>query len=1236
MGVRRMIAGAVLVAAGSTFSATVRAQSPGPLAEFAGEADDSLARRIEPGSDDSVLPRGVAPDAFVQRVRHQEKVDGDSRETTTIDPATGLVIVRTSRWHADRRLVELRTVVRNEGEREIELEEAAVADWRFRVLDGQDGARYRTLAYRNETWYGSTFWTGPDWTRVGKDWQHSGNGTPSVRRFRAPRAGHVIITGRAYKADTNGGDGVGLTIRHGARDVWRAEIAGDDAAGVEPRVELDLHEGDAVRFVVDKRGQITCDTTRWDPVIAYDDGERYQASGGFRACEEASRPARGDRAGNDSDLARGASSPWHYEMEVAPRESLGLPRIHTYARNLDLRDTPILAGESTEWTQRDAMPVLILADAEDKSGLVAVMPTDSPWMARSTIGRDGVWRFAWRSGEAGAPSVRVAPGESMRLPPVVVGAYRGNWLAGARRSNEILRADELDGMRATRDRLAESASWSAGSPRPHSGGQNGDAQRSTREPFEIDFWTMVLDDWRRQDKLDGPTSGAPREAARRHAGSARRLLTELRVRNGSDFLADEERRLEELEQRAAAEGSGTEANRGLYLAIRWLKRRIALANPLLNGPVVFCKNAPTSYSHQVMQYYGWRARPGGSLFVLEHPGHSLRTRDILDGRLQHGSILEPRLSYDARRIVFSFVDCPRLDYDPDTLDNSVDEAFYHVYEVGVDGTGFRQLTEGPYDDVMPTYLPDGGIAFCSSRRKGHSRCFGGQFSGRWQVYTLHRMDADGSNIRTLSYHDTNEWFPAVSNDGAILYSRWDYIDRDAVTHQNLWSTRIDGTNPVAVWGNATESPHCTFQIQPIPGSSKIAFTASAHHSITAGSIVVVDPARGDDGEQALRRITPEVPFPEAEGMDLREYYTAPSPLSEDFFLVAHSDKPLVFEPGANDPAALGIYLLDAFGNREFLYRDPNIGSTNPCLLQPRDMPPVVTSGLANDAPDTGVMTVVDVYEGLGDVPRGTIKELRIIQIFPKTTHVANAPLIGMAGEENARAILGTVPIEADGSAHFIVPARKPILFQTLDQDGFAYQTMRSLTYVQPGERTSCVGCHESRMIAPTRVDALAARRAPSIIEPGELGGRPFSFVEIVQPVLDRHCVACHDGESPDGGIDLTATPHGGFTRSYVALCGDRNFSGGGTNPVNAAEALVPRFGARNRIQTTPPGGMYGALGSRLIKILKVGHHDVRLTDGEYRRLAAWIDCNAVFYGVYHPDDQARQLRGEVFGMPDVQ
>ncbi|TVS14373.1 MAG: hypothetical protein EA424_19715, partial [Planctomycetaceae bacterium] len=745
--------------------------------------------------------------------------------------------------------------------------------------------------------------------------------------------------------------------------------------------------------------------------------------------------------------------------------------------------------------------------------------------------------------------------------------------------------------------------------------------------------------WQRQDQTDHQRPETFRAAIDKHLEKTRGLIEFLQSVHGPHLLTGHADRLQQL----AAWAEDEEIDLGeWYLQVRRLKREVVLANPLLDlGPLLFCKRVPTSYSHLVMQHYGWRARPGGGLFVLEEPGRSLRSRDILHGRLEQGNVLEPRLSYDGQRIVFSYVDCPSgpLHYQDVANDQDSSRHYYHIWEVHVDGTGLRRLTDGPYDDLMPCYLPDGGIAMMSTRRKGYARCFGGQFSDRWDVYTLHRMNADGSEIRTLSYHDTNEWYPAVSNTGHILYARWDYIDRDAVTHQNLWASRPDGTNPVAIWGNATPNPHCTFQAQPIPNSQKILFTASAHHSITAGSIALLDPTVAADGLEAIERITPEIPFPESESRDIDQYYAAPWPLSENFYLVAYSPYPLEWEPRANRREALGLYVLDRWNNRELIYRDPQIGSTNPIPLRARPRPPVLPSELPDDALPVGEMVLTDVTQGLDGVASDFIKQLRVVQIFPKTTPLADNPPVGAAREENGRAVLGTVPVQADGSARFLVPAHTPLLLQALDEEGNAYQTMRSLTYLQAGERVACVGCHEPKTSTPPPRESLplAMQRPASHLDPGDWGGRPFSYVEVVQPVLDQHCVQCHGGEEPAGDIDLTGQPLGHFSRSYHALMQDLNaFWGSGTNPDNARKYLVPRFGARNQIQVTPPGGLYGARGSRLMQMLRSGHEDVQLSDDDLRRLAMWIDMNSIFYGVHEAECQQRMREGQWVGMPEIQ
>jgi len=1118
-----------------------------------------------------------------------------------------LVVEHAYRQVPDVGCVVVTSRITNRSERSVDASRATVIDWSFDRRALRDRISYSPLTYRDDTWYGSTYWTGPDWTRVGKDWHHPGEQTTAIRRFDVPRDGRVKITGRVHKADTKGGDGVHVEIQIDRRVVWQADLEAADSAGVEPAVEAVVCKGESIRFVVHRRGEITCDTTRWDPLITYEDGESFQASGAF------------------STTQQGAGG-WHYEMQTDAQrtgESRG-PVVHGLRPQLLPFDRTVGAAQPLQLSTTDSLPAWVLANELDVSGFVLCCSTRER-CELSCVQADEETVHLQLTVTLPPPAATLAAGQSVALPVCIVAPYGGPWLKGF---------GALQRLVAARGALPEMEQLSAiiGGAAERAG-----ITRTPADTLELDLAALVHLDWAQQDGIDDTARSYARACAL-HVDKARGLLFELQRMGTGEFL---EREAEQLGRLAAAQDGPHDLGRWrvLYLQTRWLKRHIALANPLMHfGELLFCKRVPTSYSHLVMQYYGWRARPGGGIFVLERPGYSLACRDVFSGALESGNVLEPRLSYDAQRVVFSHVKC-RDDgqpWDPAALDNTVDTGFYHIWVGNLDGTGLEQLTHGAYDDLMPCWLPDGGFAFSSTRRRGYARCFGGQFSQRWHVYTMHRMNGDGSGVRLLSAHDTNEWFPSVSDSGHILYSRWDYIDRDAVTHQNLWSMRADGTNPVAVWGNATSAPHCVFQAQPIPGTGKILFTASAHHSITAGSLVIVDPSVSDNGHAALTRITPEVPFPEAESMDIREYYTAPWPLSDRFFLTAYSPTPLVWEPGANAPNALGIYLLDKFGNRELIYRDPQIGCTNPCPLAARPVPPVITGPMVDNGRDVGEMMLADVYEGLGEIPRGAIKQLRVVQILPKTTHISNSPPIGLALEENARAILGTVPVEPDGSARFLVPAMRPLLFQALDEEGCAYQTMRTVTYVQPGERISCTGCHESRRQAAGDFSAAAFHRAASVIDPGPLGGRPFSYMELVQPIWSAHCVRCHGPQDPQGGFDLSDTPRNGFVQSYWALCGDRDFWGPGTNPDNAAQAWVPRFGGRNQVEVTPPGGLYGARGSRLLRLLRDGHHDVQLSDDELRRIAAWIDCNATFYGVYGAEDQARQLRGEVLPMPEIQ
>ncbi|NUQ62295.1 MAG: NPCBM/NEW2 domain-containing protein [Pirellulales bacterium] len=677
----------------------------------------------------------------------------------------------------------------------------------------------------------------------------------------------------------------------------------------------------------------------------------------------------------------------------------------------------------------------------------------------------------------------------------------------------------------------------------------------------------------------------------------------------------------------------------LWREIHLLRRRIALANPLAKvGPLVFVKCVPSGFSHQLTQYSGRRARPGGGVFVLDDPGQSMRCRQL--GALPEGSYLHPDVSWDGRRVLFSF--CKT---DPAAIDWQTNEKqFYHLYEMAADGSDLRQLTDGAYDDFSPRYLPDGKILFVSTRRGGFHRCG----RGPCPVYTMAVANADGSDPRVISFHETHEWDPAVLNDGRVIYTRWDYVDRHAVHYQQLWSVRPDGGGVSAYYGNNTLNPVGVWEARPIPGSSRVMATAAAHHAMTAGSIILLDVTKGIDGLDPITRLTPDALFPESEfpvqhwhatagvpappAVPVEEKrwpghcYRTAYPLSEDFFLAAYSFEPLIGEPLANPANMFGLYLVDRFGNKELIYRDASIGSLWPTPLRPRVRPPVLSSSLAEGRPGEGTFFLQNVYASWPLVAegKGSVKRLRVLQVLPKTTPHANSPRVGLANASPGKQVLGTVPVEPDGSAWFRAPAGIPLSFQALDQRGMAIQTMRSLTYLQPGEQAGCIGCHEHRTSSPAAgMTALATRRGPSDITPGPQGSKPFNYAILVQPILDKHCVECHRPGKAEGGFDLSGAPAGEFTVSYNSLVALVPFSEWkGTPQANGEPLTEPeRFGAR---------------ASKLMRLLSEGHEKVSLSEEEYERLITWMDTNALFYGTFDPEDQQRQRRGEAIAGPALE
>jgi len=744
---------------------------------------------------------------------------------------------------------------------------------------------------------------------------------------------------------------------------------------------------------------------------------------------------------------------------------------------------------------------------------------------------------------------------------------------------------------------------------------------------------------------------------------SRALLDHLSAPSDAPDLSAEATALDALGNEAAAVAPGKkEARYALYKKACALRRRIAFRNPLLDFDrlIFLTKHRPVRGDHHMVdQYYGFNAQPGGSVYVLEGAfSDSPQARDLLAGAkiakgrlagrsLAGGAFNTLDLDYDGETIAFAWSECGEVPADADwsgqpwSKERALKfkkpyyywspETTYHVFKMRLGENKVAQLTDGAWQDFDPCFLPNGRMAFVSERRGGFLRCGGNRPN---PTYTLHAMMRDGSDIIALSAHETNEWNPSVNRDGMIAYTRWDYVDRDNDISHHLWLCTPDGRDPRSFHGNYPRSresrPWMEMSIRAVPGSNRYVAVAAPHHGYNYGSLVLIDQSQADDGAmRQVRRLTPEAHFPEAEAAPGKphgkghhkpngETYGSPWPLSEEFHLC-------VYDPGH---ANYGIYLIDCFGNRELLWRDPDITCLDPIPLRARPRPPVLPSATCQakvdripGQSDTATVAIVNVYESDFKWPDDAkVAAIRVVQLFPKSTYHMNEPKIGRGNESLARGVVGTAPVESDGSAYFEAPVDVPIYFQALDERGRAIQSMRSATYLHAGERLSCVGCHESKQRGPQNDGAvpLAWQRKPSLLKPEAEGSFPLSFPRLVQPVLDRHCVDCHATESAAG------------TKGVKDLSGKiidkRGWSAGFVNlwryawAWNGANGIVQKEGARST------AGKIGAQASRLTGLLESDHHGVDISPEDLRRVTLWLDCNSNFFGTYQ--ELEKQGRGE--------
>jgi hypothetical protein len=723
-------------------------------------------------------------------------------------------------------------------------------------------------------------------------------------------------------------------------------------------------------------------------------------------------------------------------------------------------------------------------------------------------------------------------------------------------------------------------------------------------------------------------------------------------------LEPEVKALDVLEREASRiKTTAIEARFELFERATVLRRRIAFRNPLLSDipKILFIKRAGGGGNHMVDQFFGFFGRYGNrgpgyqdharsGLYVLEDPFTARpKAVNLLEntavengryrGRVLDGGFLSPDVSFDGQRILFAFTEGVNRFYEWDA------QSVFHVFSVNAGGRGLRQLTDGAWNDFDPCWLPSGRVAFVSERRGGYGRC---HMNRPVPTYTLHSMYDDGSDIVALSYHETNEWQPSVDHQGMLVYTRWDYVDRGSEQAHHAWRTTPDGRDSRAIGGNTRSHPNNTpymeMNVRAIPGSRRLVAVATPHHGEQYGSLIMIDPAVVDDDAMAqVKRLTPEQLFPESEylsrfhaGWNPGAYGTV-WPLSENYYLCAYDP----WANGALETADImtqryGLYLVDVFGNKELIYEDPAITCLSPIPLRARPVPPTIPhrtltglppnlDGTKPPAPtDTDVnapaeVGVLNVYNSQYKMPEGVkIARLRLWQVALKSTLLSNRPQLGYGAQKVGKQCLGTVPVEKDGSAYWLQPSRIPVYYQALDEKGVAVQGMRSLTYAHPGEKLVCNGCHDPRGSAPPGDQRpIALTRPPSPITPGPPGSNPFNYLTLVQPVLDRRCVGCHEkhAAAPDLKVGDPASDRNFFAASFYNL-----------------QCYVGYYeGVMWDKPKTSSGECY-ALGSRLYRMLRGGHHGVELSPEEFERLTIWMDSNGAHYAVDHDlQSQVRRL-----------
>ncbi|MFW6255703.1 MAG: hypothetical protein ACOC54_02690 [Candidatus Sumerlaeota bacterium] len=630
----------------------------------------------------------------------------------------------------------------------------------------------------------------------------------------------------------------------------------------------------------------------------------------------------------------------------------------------------------------------------------------------------------------------------------------------------------------------------------------------------------------------------------------------------------------------------------------------------------------------------------------------------------NGIVRDPDVSWDGQRLLYAAR--PQNSHYGERANFAPENDTYKIYEMNLSSGEIRQLTDNSTygSDYEPCYLPNGDIMFTSQRCVHEVTCGWGDGN------SMYLMNGDGKFARRIGFDQTQTAYPEVLPDGRVVYTRRDYNDRGQTWAHALFTMNIDGTLQTEYYGNQTFEPTSLQHTRPIPGTNKTMSIAGGYHHSQGGKLLIIDPSKGQQDYRGLEFLfwDPEKKITSGDNYGREgDQYAYPFPLDEKHWLVSYHpiggylmDKRGRVDRRREDQLMrYKIYFMDIHGNREMLASHPVLSCASPVPVMSREKPPV-HSTTVDYTQETGLMYVQDVYfgQGMEGVEQGSIKEIRVNEIHYKPVTIGGAvwsppkdqvgpgkkyasignhsvtPVGVGTASFDAKTILGEVEVHADGSAMFKVPARKPFYLQLIDEKGYTVQTMRSWATLMPNENFSCVGCHEKKHTTPLRSKdlSIAMHQAPQTLQPfHDVSGKPFSYAKMIQPIWDKHCVKCHAPGKKAAKIDLTNTivvdgTKGRYTnttlrkyyKSYLTLLKAdkwRNWQGAEILETGMPNEWVDYY---TRLLTVAqvPAYYAGSANSGLLKMLRKGHKDIKLTRAELDKIAAWMDLNVPFIGEY--------------------